>query len=442
MPAGQQYGTNVPQTNIPVGVTAASTAWAVASSTGWPTTPFTAVLDIGTSIQEPVDVGSVSGVNWSSITRAIDSTTAFAHGPACTVTFGVTGRDFRESRSHIDASTNVHGLTGGAAVVGDTQSQTLTNKIMTAPILNTPSLTQATASGAANQTPMLVQGAAAQSVDIFEVTSFGEANGPVLKVDSLGRAVAVAPAAAQPAFTTIGNTNQTGDLFTSQDVSNTKVFRVLANGATGAGATQIQPTDTGLPSLLVNSPNGITADAFEVGINSAKMLSVSSGGNTVINNLKQLDLTNANATAPVLGPAWQTYTPTWAGGTVAIGNGTLTGYYQQVGKLTHFRIRLTAGTTTNFGGATSWSFALPVAARTTSANETMGMATGLANHAGVSVILVTGAILSGVTVLGGGAAAVNGLYTPSNTGTAINSTTPFAWASTDNLFLSGFYESA
>jgi len=145
MPTGQQYATNVPQTTLSAGIAAGTTSFGVASLSSWPATPFTAVLDIGTSLQEPIDVLTVSGNTITSCTRAIDSTTAFAHSAGATLTHADIGRDFREARTHMDASTNVHGLSGGAAVVGDIQTQTLTNKTLTSPhistILNTGTLT-------------------------------------------------------------------------------------------------------------------------------------------------------------------------------------------------------------------------------------------------------------------------------------------------------------
>jgi len=134
MPTGQNYATNVPQTTLVSGINASATAIQVQSASGWPAVPFTAVFEIGTSLQEPVDVTAVAGVNWT-VTRNIDGTVGFAHGIGATVTHADIGRDFREARSHIDASTNVHGLTGGAAVVGDIQTQTLTNKTLTAPTI-------------------------------------------------------------------------------------------------------------------------------------------------------------------------------------------------------------------------------------------------------------------------------------------------------------------
>lgn len=135
MPTGQQYATNVPQTFITGQISPTATVMSVNSSSGWPSVfPFTAILEIGTSLQEPIDVTNISGTTWT-IVRAIDSTVGFTHNPNATVTHGDIGRDFRESRSHIDASStpdavghNVHGLGNGSAVVGTTDTQTLSNK--------------------------------------------------------------------------------------------------------------------------------------------------------------------------------------------------------------------------------------------------------------------------------------------------------------------------
>ncbi len=47
-----------------------------------------------------------------------------------------TARDFSDSRSHENAVADVHGVTGGAALVGTTTVQTLTNKTLTSPVIN------------------------------------------------------------------------------------------------------------------------------------------------------------------------------------------------------------------------------------------------------------------------------------------------------------------
>lgn len=61
--------------------------------------------------------------------------------------------------------------------------------------------------------------------------------------------------------------------------------------------------------------------------------------------------------------AWTDYTPSWiaeTGGTPAVGNGTLVGRYQKIGRSVDFLIKLTVGSTTTFGAANAnWAFGLP-----------------------------------------------------------------------------------
>lgn len=66
--------------------------------------------------------------------------------------------------------------------------------------------------------------------------------------------------------------------------------------------------------------------------------------------------------------AWTTYVPTWGvtGGTPStIGNGSLSGRYQQVGKTVHLAAQITMGSTTTYG-ASQWTLSLPVTALTSS----------------------------------------------------------------------------
>jgi hypothetical protein len=70
------------------------------------------------------------------------------------------GRDYREANVHIESTTGVHGATG--AVVGTTDTQTLTNKTLTAPTITNPSIT-----GAGVDASIVFEGATA---DAYETT--------------------------------------------------------------------------------------------------------------------------------------------------------------------------------------------------------------------------------------------------------------------------------
>lgn len=67
---------------------------------------------------------------------------------------------------------------------------------------------------------------------------------------------------------------------------------------------------------------------------------------------------NINSSTNVNTSAWTAYTPVWSstGTAVALGNGTVVGRYQRVGRTIHFAIEFTAGSTTTFGsGVYNWT---------------------------------------------------------------------------------------
>jgi hypothetical protein len=92
---------------------------------------FTIVIDPDTALEEIVDVSAISG-NTLTIVRGIDGSSAVAHSAGAVVRHMAIGRDYREANLHIEATTG-HGATG--AVVGTTNTQTLTNKTLTSPTI-------------------------------------------------------------------------------------------------------------------------------------------------------------------------------------------------------------------------------------------------------------------------------------------------------------------
>lgn len=164
----RNYSSRSQQTTLTSAVTAGASSMVVvsgASLLGGQSIPggttFTIVIDPDTAIEEIVDATAVS-TNTFTITRAIDGSTAQSHSAGAVVRHMAIGRDYREANTHIESTTAVHGLGVSSAVVGTTDTQTLTNKTLTAPTITNPNI-----SGAGVDASIVFEGA---TPDAFETT--------------------------------------------------------------------------------------------------------------------------------------------------------------------------------------------------------------------------------------------------------------------------------
>ena len=145
----RKYSSRAQQTTLSSGISSVDSTMTVGSGANLMggKTPavgetYTVVIDPDTALEEIVDVSNYTSGNTLTIARGIDGSTGVAHSAGAIVRHMVIGRDLSESNTHIEATTG-HGATG--AVVGTTNTQTLTNKTLTAPVIavisNTGALT-------------------------------------------------------------------------------------------------------------------------------------------------------------------------------------------------------------------------------------------------------------------------------------------------------------
>lgn len=149
--------------------------------------------------------------------------------------------------------------------------------------------------------------------------------------------------------------------------------------------------------------------------------------NADVNAAAAIDQTKLAFTAP------QTYVPTWAstGTQPALGNGTITGRYIQIGKLVYFTVTLTMGTTTTFGTGI-YTFTLPVTANSSSPQYDLGLGHG--RDASAAADYISAAIPASTTTV-----ALETFASP--TGNWTNAV-PVTWATSDTIVISGTYEAA
>lgn len=132
-----------------------------------------------------------------------------------------------------------------------------------------------------------------------------------------------------------------------------------------------------------------------------------------------------------LSGAWNSYSPTLSGW--AIGNGTISAYYIQVGKLVIFRAAITFGSTSTFTG--SPTLTLPVTAA----------GSGQFAGRGIAVDASDSSAFYDVIWANSSTTAMSFYYpntSPAGKYTQLTSSTPFSWTTSDSLRGGGVYEAA
>lgn len=151
----RNYSNVAVATALTASINGSDTSITVGSNTGYPTAPYSVILDPGTPSEEVVEVTAVGGTTWT-VTRGVDGTSATSHASAAVVEHGVSARDWREPNEHVSATTSVHGIANTTNLVTLAGSQTLTNKTLTSPTLNGGTWASPSFTGGTFTSPTLV----------------------------------------------------------------------------------------------------------------------------------------------------------------------------------------------------------------------------------------------------------------------------------------------
>lgn len=254
-------------TTLAADMAAGATTFTLTSGTNWPgagTGNFWVTIGAGTATEERILCSSTTGttVTVASSGRGQDGTSAVAHSTGETVWVSWSATDADDANAHVsatgsDATVSIHGLASGSNVVGETDTQTLTNKTLTGPRISGTSsgttLIQGSSAASGTITVPAVTGTLVTTGDTGTVTSTMIADGAIVDADINASAnIASSKIASTLASKTLSSPTITsaGATFNNSGTGTT----VLSSAAASGSYTLYFPTPAaGTATLVANT---------------------------------------------------------------------------------------------------------------------------------------------------------------------------------------------
>ena len=260
----RKYKGNATTATISAGLSAGAVSAVISSTTGWPTSgPFYCVVSPGTSSEEKILVGSISGTTISSLTRGRDDTSDQTHAAGCTIYPVFTAIDADEANELTSTYANQGGIVyQGASTfaqlsIGTAGQVMKVNSGATAPEWGQVA-TAGIADSAVNE-DKIANGA---------VTTGKIANGAILNEDiNASAAIALSKLAtgALPTDITVASANIVNGTIVNVDIATTAAID-LAKLATGA-----LPTDITVASANIVNGTIVADDLASNSVTTAKI---------------------------------------------------------------------------------------------------------------------------------------------------------------------------